>query len=101
MQLVPLQAHFSLQRRLWNLHVPTQNDPAIPLSFTPEQFRAFVRQLHHLQFSTGERRVVWRILFSDGEQDIALDIDTSTMHGIANYLNNYQESYECWVGQAL
>jgi hypothetical protein len=101
MQRVSLQAHFSLQRRLWDLRVPTGNDSGIPLSFTPEQFRLFVHQLHHLQVGAGERRAVWRIMLCDGDQDIALDIDTYTMHAIATYLRNCQESYESWIGQGL
>ena len=101
MQRVHLQAHFSLQRRLWDLHVPTEDDPAVPLSFTPERFRAFVHQLHHLEVGNGEPPVVWRVILSDGEQDIALDIDPSTMNRIATYLKNCQESYEGWLGQAL
>jgi hypothetical protein len=71
----------------------------IPLSFTPEQFRFMVRQLHHLRSGTEERGAVRRVLLSDGEQAIALDIDTSTLERMANYLKNCQESYDCWVGQ--
>src|SRR5438445_5600469 len=101
MRRVPLEAHFSRQRRLWNLCVPSKDDASVPLSFTPEQFRSFVRQLDHLQFGAEERRTVWRVLLSDGEQDIALDIDTSTLDRIANYLMSCQESYESWMGQVL
>ena len=101
MRRVPLEAHFSLQRRLWNLCVPSTDDPAVPLSFTPEQFRSFVRQLDHLQVGTEERRAVWRVLLSDGEHAIALDIDTSTLERIADYLKSCQESYENWMGQVL
>ena len=101
MQGVPLEVHFSLQRRLWNLCVPSKHDAGVPLTFTPEQFRSFVRQLHHLRSSIEERCAVRRVLLSDGEQALALDIDTSTLERIANYLKSCQESYECWVSQAL
>jgi hypothetical protein len=57
-----------------------------------------VRQLHHLRVGTDERGAVRRVLLSDDEQAIALDIDTSTLEGIANYLKSCQESYDCWVG---
>jgi len=101
MRPVPLEAHFSLQQRLWNLCVPSQDDAGVPFSFTPEQFGSFVRQLHHLRGSTEERCAVRRVLLSDGEQALALDIDTSTLDRIANYLKRCQENYESWMGQDL
>ena len=73
----------------------------MPLSSrAPEQCRAFVRELHHLQVDTEERLAVWRIL-SGGEQETALDIDTSTMDPIADHLNTCPVAYESWVGQVL
>ena len=93
MRRVPLEAHFSLQRRLWNLCVPSKDDAGVPFSFTPEQFRSFVGQLHHLRVSTEERCAVRRVLLSDGEQAIALDIDTSTLDRIANYLKSCQAGW--------
>jgi hypothetical protein len=43
-----------------------------------------VGQLHHRRVGTEERCSVRRVLLSDGEQALALDIDTSIMDRIAN-----------------
>ena len=82
------------------MRVPTHSDPAASLSFTPEQFLAFVRQLRQLTAGNGEPPAVRRVILSDGAQDIALDIDPPTLTRIATYLQDCQESYEGWIGQA-
>jgi hypothetical protein len=64
MRRMPLEAHFS---RGWNLVSRAGRTAGVSFSFTPEQFRSFVRQLHHLRGSEdacGVRRVV----LSDGKQ---------------------------------
>ena len=98
---MPLEAHFSLQRRQWNLCVSSKEDAGVSFSFTPEQFRSFVRQLHHLRVGSEERCAVRRVLLSDGEQAIALDIDTLTLDHITTYLKSCEESYENWMGQVV
>src|SRR5215472_6186931 len=101
MRRMPLEAHFSLQRRRWNLCVPSKQDAGVSFSFTPEQFGSFVRQLHHLRVGNEEPCAVRRVLLSDGDQALALDIDTSTLDRIAIYLKSCEESYESWMGQVV
>jgi hypothetical protein len=101
MRRVPLEAHFSRQRRLWNLCVPSKENAGVSFSFTPEQFRSFVRQLHHLRVGSDERCAVRRVVLSDGEQALPLDIDTSTLERIATYLKSCEDSYEAWMGQVV